>query len=353
MGHKFFNIMDTLVSLNEIALLPAVISEVRHRGDVNPFYGDKLPIFVAPMTCIINKRNWDKFYNSKIIPIYPIKYNDTFRLSEEIADDGWRSMTLDEFKYYFCHCAARHGKEYHILIDCANGHMQELFDCVKEAKRNYPDELIVMTGNIAHPWTYYECCKARIDYVRVGIGGNINCETGSKTGIHVSLPYLLTEMQAIKNSLTDLRKDNFFTKIIADGGVNTIAKAMKCLALGADYVMMGTMIAKCEEACGKTRPEHYIGDLDEDDDRVVPMLRHYYGQASSFGQFDRFGVSKDYVEGSDAWIPIEYTLDWFCREFENVLRSMMSYTGKFNLSDLVGNVEWRIQSLAEYKSFNK
>ena len=59
------NFMDTLVSLKEIALMPAVVSEVEHRAEINPFYGNKLPIFVAPMTCLINSSNWDTFYNSK------------------------------------------------------------------------------------------------------------------------------------------------------------------------------------------------------------------------------------------------------------------------------------------------
>jgi len=346
--------MEELVSLKEIALVPAVISEVEHRAEIDPFYGTKLPIFVSPMTCLINEHNWDKFYNSKVTPIYPVWHNDYFRLSGNIEPDGWRAMTLDEFIHFFCAVQADEDVPdgyYHICIDCANGHMKRLLDAVKDAKQEYGDKLVVMTGNIANPGAYIEYCKAGVDYVRVGIGGNLVCETGSKTGIHTSLPWLLTNINEQRHSwkFIDWLNEQGLkaTKVVADGGVNTIDRAMKCLALGADYVMMGTMFAQTTEACGETR--QFISS----DGGPTLVERHYYGQASKFGQIDRFGEASDYEEGSDRWIPILYTLDDFCLEFEKVLRSLMSYTGKFGLSELVGNVEWRIQTHTEFSSFNK
>ena len=353
--------MNTLVSLKEIALMPAVISEVEHRAEINPFYGNKLPIFVSPMTCLINSSNWDTFYNSKVIPIYPVWHEDYFRLSGNIKPDGWRAMTLDEFIHFFNACNASEDVEdgyYHICIDCANGHMKKLLTAVKDAKQEYGNKLVVMTGNIANPDAYIEYCKAGVDYVRVGIGGNLNCETGSKTGIHTSLPYLLTTINETRKSykFIDFCNENDLTatKVIADGGVNTISKAMKCLALGADYVMMGTLMAKTEEACS---PLIKIKDLKKEmranypDD--IQYVRRYYGQASRFGQIDRFGKASGYEEGSEAFLPVLYTLDEFCLEFERVLRSLMSYTNSFGLSELIGNVEWHIQSSEEYQSFNK
>lgn len=346
--------MDPLISLNEVALLPAVVSEVEHRADINPFYGSKLPIFVAPMTCLINQGNWDKFYNSRVTPIYPVWHNDDFRLSGNIEPEGWRAMSLDEFIHFFCACEADEDVPdgyYHICVDCANGHMRKLLTAISDAKQEYGSKLVVMSGNIARPEAYIEYCKAGADYVRVGIGGNINCETGSKTGIHVGLPYLLTSINEQRKSWKFI--DNLSatgltaTKVIADGGVNTIAKAMKCLALGADYVMMGSLFAQCEEA--GTRPIiHYGGD-----GRPIETLHKYYGQASKQGQIDRFGVASDYEEGSEAILKVSTNLDKFCLEFEKVLRSLMSYAGAFDLSELVGNVEWRRQSIAEYKTFNK
>lgn len=346
--------MNTLVSLNEIALMPNFISFVRHRKDVNPFYGDKLPIFVSPMTCILNRYNFDTFYNSKVIPIYPvIKRETNERLNTFFKENEWRAVTLDEFKHMFNSCTMQEDvpdEYYHILIDCANGHMSELFDIVKDAKQEYGNKLVVMTGNIANPDTYIECCKAQIDYVRVGIGGNIACETGSKTGIHISLAYLLSEINKIRKDYTFdgiLKTTNGIkTKVVADGGIDTIDKAMKCLALGADYVMLGRMIAKCKESCNLV---HVLDGIKEDGSQK----RLYYGQASLQGQIDRFGKASNYEEGSSVYIPIEYTLDEFCTEFENVLRSLMSYTNHTDLKDLIGNVIWKTQSIAEYQTFNK
>ena len=54
--------MKTMISLNEIAILPAKTSRIRSRKDVDPYdINCKLPIFVSPMTCILNEKNIDVF----------------------------------------------------------------------------------------------------------------------------------------------------------------------------------------------------------------------------------------------------------------------------------------------------
>ena len=66
-----------MYSLDEVGLIPATISDIKHRGDVNPyvlspFGGEKLPIFVAPMTCLLNANNICTFGQSKVEPILPV-----------------------------------------------------------------------------------------------------------------------------------------------------------------------------------------------------------------------------------------------------------------------------------------
>lgn len=323
-----------MYSLNEIALIPSVTSPVSSRSEVccTYFHEDKLPIFVAPMTSLIkNVQDYEEYMESDFHTIMPIWYNNYNERIENIKKGNWTALTLDEFIHCFC-SASMHGYKviYHVLIDCANGHMEKLLQAVKDAKQEYGPQLEIMAGNVAHPGTYWEYCNAGIDFCRLGIGGNVVCETGSLTGFHTSLPWLLKEIKRVK-SITN----NSSCKIIADGGVNSISKIIKCLALGADYVMCGYMFA---QVC-KSDAESNV----------------YYGQASVQGQIDRFGIRKDIqrVEGSSTKVPIKYmNLGDLSHEIRCALESAMSYAGKFALEDFIGNVAYEIQSIEEYKSFN-
>lgn len=359
-----------MYSLDEIGLIPARVSTIKHRADVNPFVqspfeGNKLPIFVAPMTCIINANNICEFSRSKVEPILPV-LSGGLELRRQLPNGsdwcGWTAMTLDEFKHYFCACNAQEGNKYHILIDVANGHMEELFKCVKDAKQEYGDNLVVMVGNIANPETYIECCKARVDYVRVGIGGGSGCTTSVQTGIHASLPYILEGIKTAKDlihnyeisasyGMLEFNNDEiknikgFRTKVVADGGIDTIAKAIKCLALGADYVMMGKCFAECEESIGEISHAVFNGN-------IVPC-KLYYGQSSEQGQIDRFGKVKSNPEGTVKHIPVATNLSEFCGKFEAALRSAMSYCGARTLQDFIGKVRYETMSQAEFSTFIK
>ena len=368
-----------MYSLDEVGLIPTATSDIKHRADINPFVkspfgGDKLPVFVAPMTCILNANNICEFSRSKFEPILPVvDIKGGLELRRQLPNGsnwcGWIAMTLDEFKHYFCACNAKEDLKYHILIDVANGHMWELYKCVKDAKQEYGKDLVVMVGNIANPETYVECCKARVDYVRVGIGGGSGCTTSVQTGIHASIPWLLRgihdirwRMDAYDQCTPEEQKkmeenfnwgyegiNGFRTKVVADGGVNTIAKAIKCLALGADYVMMGQCFAQCKE--GTTGAEKYT--IKDKVTKKLGIEHLYYGQASTNGQFDRFGELKSNPEGMAKWVPVTYTLDSFATKFEAALRSAMSYCGAHNLEQFIGKVKYEYMSQAEFGAFIK
>lgn len=328
--------METMLSLNEIAILPARTSRVRSRKDIDPYDLDgKLPLFVAPMTCILNDKNIDIFEDSFAKPIIPVDY-----FSPEYGmlpyNGAWKALTLDQFIYLFSNENAKKHEKYNILIDCANGHMNILYELVKKTKEIYGDDLCIMIGNIANPETYLDCCKAGVDYVRVGIGGGSGCTTSVLTGVHASMHYLLSHINTIKKQL--LSQDKFTTKVVADGGIDTIAKVIKCLALGADHVMMGKMFAYCEEA----------GELCND-----KIHKQYYGQSSHMGQLDRFGKVVSQPEGTVLQIVSKYTLDQLLYEIESALRSAMSYCDCVTLGEFIGNVKICKQSINEFVQYEK
>lgn len=318
-----------MYSLNEVSLLPSMHPvNINHRSEVNPFdENGKLPIFVSPMTCIIDDDNYQEFKNSKFIPIVPRNIMPNY-----ITPEDWISCSLQDFEEVFMKYDL---DELHILIDIANGHMKRLYEVVKEAKSKYPD-LKLMIGNIAHPEMYTECFLAGADYVRVGIGGGNACSTSVKTGIHASHEYMLRGIRKIRTVINSDKAP----KVVIDGGIDTYDKAIKCLALGADYVMMGKMFAKCLEACG----------------RIVsnfPAKRAYYGMASEEGQKDLFGKVIRPSEGIKTHVIVDTNLKQLETEFEAALRSAMSYTGCKTLSEFRNNVKWEYQTISEFNNYYK
>lgn len=348
-----------MYSLDEIGLLPSSTpSKIASRKDVNPYvfhyhaHKVTLPIFVAPMPCIIDDNNFDRFNDSLVQPIFPRTPKIETTLKHLIKGD-WTALSLKAFETIFndrpndenyIH-ALKNGDPFHVCIDMANGHMKRLVDSIKKAKSIYGDKLIIMAGNVAHPMMYKELSKAGADYVRVGIGGGNACSTSVLTGIHASLPWLLTAINGIK--------DSGDAEVVADGGIDTIDKAIKCLALGADFVMMGKMFAQCEEACGETDIKYDLKYLESGLTVCTEHWRKYYGNASEEGQKALNGKVTRPSEGIHTYVEVNTTLDKLCKDFENALRSAMSYTSASKLSEFVGNVEYNVMSLHEFESYKK
>ena len=200
-----------------------------------------------------------------------------------------------------------------------------------------------MAGNIANPETYLEYCKAKIDFVRVGIGGGFGCTTSVKTGFHASLPYLLNRINILKERAKNEKGyDGFVTKVIADGGINDTSMINKALAMGADYVMIGSMVANC----------YGVNPVDfPTNDEKTPNL--YYGQSSESGQLDRFGYLKSAPEGIERYIYPSMVVEDLADNIETALRCGMSYANATTLDDFIGKVDFTIQTTEEYHKYLK
>ena len=328
-----------MISLDEITLIPASKSYIKSRSHCNPYIGDtdKLPIFIAPMTCLINRENYSYIRESKFIPILPVsyKYNDGSEIFNKDSYE-WQAISINSLKNINIDTLTKDSSN--ILIDCANGNMNIIFETVKKIKAKLKDDISIMIGNIANPETYEQCILSGVDYVRVGIGGGGGCLTSVNTGIHCSLPWIIKECLEVRERY----KNRKHTKIVADGGINSIDKIIKCLALGADYVMIGEMFAKTNESCGII------------DSCCEGTYKSYYGQASQQGQLDRFGTIKSYPEGVERWIKIE---DCSMNQLEEAIiasiQSAMSYCNCSSLKEFINNRYVRIQSIDEYRAYYK
>lgn len=150
--------------------------------------------------------------------------------------------------------------------------------------------------------------------------------------------------------------------IVADGGFDNYDKIIKALALGADYVMIGKLFAQCEEACGKILT--YTRTSDQPLDKELKWLfdskheiyqakfRHYYGMSTKKAQVETGRTKLRTSEGIKVNVPILYSLEAWCENFIDYLRTAMSYTDSFNLDEFK-ETEYTIISPLEYLSYYK
>lgn len=261
-------------SYNDITIVPSVISYISSRSECNPYYeNDKLPIFASPMASVVSEKNYKLFEENHITPILPrIKEYDINYRIEKMHQGWWVAVSLKELEEYIINdlkTVQVVNKDYRICIDIANGHMKCLYDKCIEAKRLAYERgirLIIMTGNIANAETYRLICRlvnylyedaeghsykeCAIDYIRVGIGGGHGCLTTSNVSIHYPQASLINECKQEKIACEN-KYARKFPAIVADGGIRNYDHVIKALALGADYVMIGSVFAQCIESAGE------------------------------------------------------------------------------------------------------
>ena len=242
----------------DVTIMPNVISLIEHRSECIPLDEEgMLPLFTAPMNTVVNSKNFGMFEDEMIHAILPRTESLTVRIENSIRG-RWSAYSLTEFENVFCNETEKLDEKNKIkaLIDIANGHMKKNIELVRAAKNIYGDNIIIMVGNIANPKTYAEYARVGVDYIRIGIGSGCGCLSSSNTGIHMPMATLIDETVEVKKSLENKWFNGEYKKlpkIIADGGIRNYRDIIKALALGADYVMIGSVFAKMlESAAPKT-----------------------------------------------------------------------------------------------------
>lgn len=331
---------------NDVALVPSICSTVNSRKECITCYKDgKLPLFVSPMSSIIDINNFYLF-NNTLHAILPRNIDYQTRLSHLINGD-WVAFSLQEFISFFCDDKKNLTYKANVLIDIANGHMCRLYEQVKIAKKIHGNKLCIMVGNIANPLTYKEAYEAGVDYIRIGIGAGSGCITSSNTGIHYPMASLIYDTFMIKE---DLQKDASMSNkklpyIVADGGIRNYSDVIKALSLGADYVMIGSLFASLIESSGevykcidkemikieKDNIEYGIKNNKEQDNI---FYKKFYGMASKEGQIDINGGKKKTSEGICKYIPVTTTLSKWIENMSDYIKSAMSYLGIKDVYDM-------------------
>ena len=207
-----------------------------------------------------------------------------------------------------------------LVLDSAHGHSKNIIECLKKVKQNYPD-VDVIAGNIATAEACEELIKAGADAVKVGIGPGSICTTRIVAGVGVP------QITAIYDVAQIAKK--YGIPVIADGGIKYSGDIPKAIAAGADLIMVGSLLAGCEESPGES--EIYQGR----------RFKVYRGMGSiaamERGSKDRYfqtGSKKLVPEGVEGRVPYKGPLADTIFQLMGGLRSSMGYCGARTIEEL-------------------
>ena len=207
-----------------------------------------------------------------------------------------------------------------LVLDSAHGHSANIMRSVTRVKEAFPDIQLV-AGNVATAAATEALIKAGADCVKVGIGPGSICTTRIVSGIGV--PQITAIMQCSEMA------DKYGIPVIADGGIKYSGDIAKAIAAGGKVVMMGSMLAGCEEAPGEI--EVYQGR----------QFKVYRGMGSlgamQKGSKDRYfqtNNKKLVPEGVEGRVPFRGPLSETVFQMMGGLRSGMGYCGAHNIEEL-------------------
>jgi IMP dehydrogenase len=213
-----------------------------------------------------------------------------------------------------------------IVVDTAHGHSKGVLDQVRAIREAFPD-LNIIAGNVATAEGTRALIEAGADVVKVGIGPGSICTTRIVAGVGVP------QITAIYDCATEARKHG--VAIIADGGIKYSGDIVKAIAAGGHAVMLGSLLAGCEESPGET--EIYQGR----------QYKVYRGMGSigamERGSKDRYfqeGQKKLVPEGIEGRVPYKGKVADTIYQLVGGLRAGMGYCGAATIEDLRENAQF-------------
>ncbi len=202
-----------------------------------------------------------------------------------------------------------------ICIDVANGYSEHFVSYVKSIREKYPD-MTIMAGNVVTGEMVEELILAGVDIVKVGIGPGSVCTTRKMTGVGYPQLSSIIECADAAHGLGGL--------ICGDGGCTVPGDIAKAFAAGADFVMLGGMLA----------------GHDESEQRIVKeggqKYLQFYGMSSEAAMKKHKGGVAEYraSEGKTVKIPYRGSVEGSLQDILGGLRSTCTYVGAQRLKHL-------------------
>lgn len=291
---------DTKLDFSDVLLKPKR-SEITSRKEVSLFrsitfkYGytwEGVPIISSNMTSVTTERVAAIMSDRRMLACLPKTYQGVKIGRNRIPSIGLYDK-LEDTEYPMMLC-----------LDVPNGYMEAIVDKTRELRAQYPAAAIIV-GNVVTAEQTEALILAGADIVKVGIGSGAACSTRIKTGVGMPQLSAVIECSDAAHGLGG--------HIISDGGCVVSGDIVKAFAAGADFVMLGGMLAGHDE-----------------------NGTEFYGMSSERAANEHFGGLKDY-RASEGWElrleprgPINNTL----QDIEGGIRSACAYVGAKRIKDL-------------------
>lgn len=307
--------MHEALTYDDVLLVPQYSDiESRKEVDLSSYLGANLklnmPIISSPMDTVTEVDMARAMGMSGGLGIVH-RYNNIGKQSEMVfhsADEGWTvgaaiGMTGDYLER--AESLVEHGARI-LCVDVAHGHHAMMERCLKALKDRFGEDIHIMAGNVATKVGYEALASWGADSVRCNIGGGSICSTRIQTG-H-GIPGLQTIFECASAGLD--------VPIIADGGIKNSGDIAKALGAGADFVMLGSLLAGTDES-----PGMLLADSSGKKQKI------YRGMASRDAQKDWRGRMTSAPEGVTTSIPYKGSVLSVLGDLAMGVRSGFSYTG--------------------------
>ncbi|MFW6225368.1 MAG: IMP dehydrogenase [bacterium] len=357
--HKFNCLKDIKFDFEDILIKPSLITNIKSRYE--DIFLEYNPLITAPMDTVVDINNLSNYLQFGINVCLPrtIKYveiYDRFLNYDRVmfVDSNYNvfpslknvfvSVGLNECNDLLSRDVKILKKLDSLLIDVANGHMSIIDKICYKLKQKNPN-LKIMIGNIANPETYrWYADNGNVDYIRIGIGNGNACLTTKQSSIGYPMGSLISEIKEIKeNIITRLNNpipEDKLPKIVADGGMKDYSDVIKALALGADYVMLGSIFNKSIESSG----DNYFKGIKINQNLAEWLFNHgfkikkyFRGMSTKEAQKAMGKTNIKTSEGIVRFRNVEYKLNDWLENFNHYLLSAMSYTNSKTLKEFIGN----------------
>lgn len=316
------------LTYDDISLVPTEVSKIKSRTDATTnttFLNKKLslPILSSPMDTVTGLEMAKELTNLGCMGILNRFDSSLEKLTN--GDNNFDDVVSVAIGLNASESLIEKLSERNLIIciDTANANNKTVLKKCEQIKSKYDVKIIV--GNIAHGATLKQLVDAGADAVRIGIGGGSVCTTSIQTGIGIGQVSSLLDVYFAKE------KENLNIGLIADGGIKHPGDVVKAMALGADVVMLGRMLAGTREAPGEV-----IKYNDQ-------LWKKYRGSAS-------FGVKmkNEFIEGEETMIPYKGHVKDVIDSISDGLRSAMSYMDRITIPELQSTDTFAVLSNSSY-----
>ncbi|TAK72014.1 MAG: GMP reductase [Gammaproteobacteria bacterium] len=202
-----------------------------------------------------------------------------------------------------------------ICLDVANGYTERFVSCLEHIREKYPKK-VIMAGNVVTGEMVEELILSGADIVKIGIGPGSVCTTREKTGVGYPQLSAIIECADAAHGLGG--------HVCADGGCTTPGDVAKAFAAGADFVMLGGMLAGHDEASGEVIEQQGA------------KYKRFYGMSSAEAMERHHGTMADYraSEGRSVNVPYRGPVKNTVLDILGGIRSTCTYVGAHRLKEL-------------------